>query len=398
MAKVLLYVHGTGTRKDAYATSKKVIEDQLCGRLGSAVQFADCLWGEEIGAQLHAGGKSIPKYQPTHDDGNDASAVLWELLLQDPTFELSMLAECRPLTAGRSPAQVAQSASMLEKFKTLPSKACANNVLAIYGLNPGGADAPELQKIIDAIVESDGYVAAKATPIAGEPRFAAALSRSVVASLQKQALESGFPVLGRAECNRAAREIKRLFATDVRGVATVLLAPLAGLVGHLIAVASNRARTALTNFSYPAAGDILLYQAHGDRLRDFVRSRIEAYPDDEVYVLAHSLGGIACVELLAKAAPPNVKHLITFGSQAPFLYEIGALSTFDGQCGLPAFFPQWLNFFDPNDPLSYVGHDLFGDKVEDVMVQSGAAFPASHGAYLYEAVFWDKVEALLKDA
>ena len=46
--------------------------------------------------------------------------------------------------------------------------------------------------------------------------------------------------------------------------------------------------------------------------------------DGPVVLLGHSLGGVACVDLLAREELPRVASLITVGSQAPFFYELGA--------------------------------------------------------------------------
>jgi hypothetical protein len=94
----------------------------------------------------------------------------------------------------------------------------------------------------------------------------------------------------------------------------------------------------------------------------------------------------------------NVKRLITFGSQAPFLYELGALVTLPSNAALPAHFPLWSNFYDLNDPLSYIGEKLFPKRVADYQVESGLAFPAAHSAYLHSTPFWIQLAALIKHA
>jgi hypothetical protein len=79
-----------------------------------------------------------------------------------------------------------------------------------------------------------------------------------------------------------------------------------------------------------------------------------------VGVFAHELGGIACVDLLAMRPLPQVKGLVTVGSQAPYLHEIGALRGIrPGTTMLPPHFPRWLNVYDPYDFLSYVAEGVF---------------------------------------
>ncbi|MEG2902552.1 MAG: alpha/beta fold hydrolase, partial [Massilia sp.] len=150
--------------------------------------------------------------------------------------------------------------------------------------------------------------------------------------------------------------------------------------------------------AFPAAGDILLYQARGQGIRDFIGRRIDQLKAKEVIILAHSLGGIACVELLAQHTPGHVKRLVTFGSQAPFFHELGALVTIEPGDSLPAHFPSWSNFYDLNDPLSYIASKVFSGDVSDYRVESGESFPASHSAYLHSTPFWQQLKALLHDA
>jgi len=132
-------------------------------------------------------------------------------------------------------------------------------------------------------------------------------------------------------------------------------------------------------------GDILLYQSRGNEIRDFIRRKIEA-AEPPVAVVAHSLGGIACVDLLALPNPPTVSHLVTAGSQAPLLFELGALLSLKPDptqappYRLPSGFPQWLNIYDRNDFLSYIGEPLLVG-IKDEEFESGQPFPDSHSAY-----------------
>jgi hypothetical protein len=91
------------------------------------------------------------------------------------------------------------------------------------------------------------------------------------------------------------------------------------------------------------------------------------------------LGGIACVDLLVEQSLPQVVHLVTVGSQAPFMYEINALCSLEFGQPLPDHFPKWLNIYDLRDFLSYKGSKIF-PKVKDEEVISKQPFPRSHSA------------------
>jgi pimeloyl-ACP methyl ester carboxylesterase len=150
-------------------------------------------------------------------------------------------------------------------------------------------------------------------------------------------------------------------------------------------------RKSLSDLSALAIGDVLLYQSRGQEIRDFIRAKIESKDTKPpVTLVAHSLGGIACVDLLAMPNPPKVKKIITAGSQSPFLHELGALASLRPGEPLPDGFPPWLNFYDRNDFLSYIAKP-FWPEVIDHEVRSGQPFPDSHGAYFGSEDVWTKI-------
>jgi pimeloyl-ACP methyl ester carboxylesterase len=147
----------------------------------------------------------------------------------------------------------------------------------------------------------------------------------------------------------------------------------------------------------PPTGDILKYQVRGEEIRKFIADTVEAVEDDEVIVLAHSLGGVACVDLLISQSLPKVKLLVTVGSQAPYLYEIDALWSLRPGMRLPGHFScKWLNIYDRNDFLSYKCAAVFGsDRVTDKVVASGAPFPDAHSAYFGSKEVWELIEGAI---
>jgi hypothetical protein len=109
-----------------------------------------------------------------------------------------------------------------------------------------------------------------------------------------------------------------------------------------------------------------------------------------VTLVAHSLGGIACVDLLVMRDLPKVSRLITVGSQTALLYEIGAMASLARSERLPAWFPPWLNVYDRDDFLSYRADRLF-PQVTDLEVSSREPFPDSHSAYLTSDTVWTAI-------
>ncbi|MFF9785151.1 hypothetical protein [Streptomyces nigrescens] len=115
-------------------------------------------------------------------------------------------------------------------------------------------------------------------------------------------------------------------------------------------------------------------------------------------VIGHSLGGIALVDLCALTAvdgrPLSGAYLlVTVGSQAPFLHELGALTGLQPAAGLPLHFPRWLNIFDRTDLLAYRAQPIFPDdpRVIDHEVSSRQPFPLSHSAYWKLDAVYDRI-------
>lgn len=194
----------------------------------------------------------------------------------------------------------------------------------------------------------------------------------------------------------------RSIADGVRGISRAILKPVAGFALGRATNCARRRRGALSDSTAGPAGDILLYQARGAGIRGFIENEVNNC-SRPVALLAHSLGGIACVDLLILRELPQVKILITCGSQAPLFYELGALQSLeftdvpDSQ-RLPATFPRWLNFYDPRDFLSYVAAPLFKNgRVEDVRVDNRLAFPESHSGYWRNPSVWKRVRAALAE-
>ena len=149
----------------------------------------------------------------------------------------------------------------------------------------------------------------------------------------------------------------------------------------------------------PAAGDIMRYQARGSGIRCYIRrvvaDAVAGDSDRSVTLLAHSLGGIACVDALIEEPIPCVDRLVTVGSQAPFFYEIDALASLSYGEPLPDHFPAWLNIYDDRDFLSYIGEGLFPGRVMDQRVDNGQPFPQAHSAYWRNDAVWQHIGGFL---
>jgi hypothetical protein len=402
----LVFVHGTGVRQASFDQTFKQIQEQLRQRRQD-ITAQPCLWGQEYGAQLRQNGDSIPDYQATGGGATrgatDEQSVspaqydraLWSLLYQDPLFELRTMASAPAARQELPPGRTAPNETLRTRAQRLAPEAALKDRI----------DAAGIGDVFDTarnnVVNSEPFRDALRTSPPDITPYIIAVARAIVAEAIAQHTRQGVypPIATDADLRDAivqalAAELGRDILVSSRGAVEWASKQLLGLAYHLGAVGLvERSRGVITDSTYPAAGDIMLYQSRGDKIRDYIRSCIAtaARSDPSVVVLAHSLGGIACVDLLAAQAIPAVKLLVTAGSQAPLFYEIGALSSLEYQQPLPEHFPEWLNIFDKHDFLSYIAAKLFPGRATDVEVDSRQPFPYSHGAYWANRATWDAI-------
>lgn len=390
----LIFVHGTGVREPAFSKLFGRVQSELHSRRPD-LAVEPCYWGGAEGARLWHDGGSVPAYDTTRaivPGPEDEELALWDLLYQDPLWELRMLAMAGPPGGELPPGRVPPGDTLDASVQTLHPSPELAAALAAAGL------AETFESARAAIATSPPYRQALAGASEGLGALRLAVARAIVAeALAEQAGQDSVdsPVVPDA----AARDHVVLLLVDAlggqeRGVPGLVVAPVRGLALRLATARARRRRGALTDATYPGAGDILLYQARGDRIRAFIAKQV-AVAAGPVVLLTHSLGGIAAVDLLAAQPMPSVRLLVTVGSQAPFLYEIGALWSLAHDDPLPALVPTWLNIYDPRDLLSYVGAPLFPDRVEDAEVDNRQPFPQSHSAYWANPKVWDAIVSRL---
>lgn len=389
LVTTVVFVHGTGVRGPALEALAGRVRDGL-QRAAPQARLVVCDWGSRHGATLAADGASIPADGVHHRGldaaaaaGLDADASAWELLYADP------LAELRLAAAGGSPP------GSVPPHQT-PADATIRSRLAELTADPG-----ELETVLCLTANSHAGPATRALLDAPElSRAAAAVdadtladltARALVAHLLATASESGDPLCPTAHLRDTAVDTLtvrlggRPRGSD-RGPARFLLRAVTPIASRAVV----RRRESITRAAHPAAGDILRYLARGEPHRAHLADLVRAQPSP-VVLLCHSLGGIIAVDALVEHDLPAVSLLVTAGSQAPFLYETGALPSLHYPQPLPHSFPVWLNIHDPRDLLAFAAQPLFPAHATDVPLPSGQPFPHSHSAYwtnpaLYEAV------------
>lgn len=396
MTATVLFVHGTGVRTASYLAQLERVRANVVRRRPD-VSVLDCEWGDKLGAAMHAEGASVPAWPEARRLSDERAAERdwresqWALLDADPLHELRLIAaggtggDDQPFSL-RAEAAGDQLAA---RARALPDDPAVRAELTDLGLAVAFAAA------VPAVLDTEPAGQALA---AGTPRVVAgALGRALVAEAIRwaaQAPPGPVPVI------EARRERLLLLVLEALGHADLglgsSLARTAAVLAWRWAGAGlvQRRRGAITDATSPMAGDILLYLSRGQRIREFIRARCrEVTPP--VVLVAHSLGGIACVDLLATEAVPEVAALVTVGSQAPYLYELNALPSLSFGEPLPDQVPPWTNFYDPRDLLAYVGAGIFPGRVRDVPVPSGNPFPFAHSDYFGNPTFYDRLCELL---
>ena len=400
--KTLLFVHGTGVREKAFDATRGLLQNELNNRpiAFAGYRLEGCYWGKECGVQLPDPPQSIPNYAPGEKPTDQEKELAkWLTLRCDHFFELREVVRqdgpWEPVGAARS----APCAGMPAVIGAVSVTAPLRQVLERHGIE--GAFAATIREL-----GASGILKSLCGQIKAQPRTATLMfARMIVARTMARA-ESD--LLVQVDGKIRDRLVELLIeplggrAGAVKEVFGTALAVVWPLLSPGIRWATTAGRSDLTNGGSPVAGDIVAYQGpRGAKFRKYILDDIGNAQTEEVALVAHSLGGIACVDLLIEQKVPKVTHLITVGSQAPFLYEMDALCKLRYGQPLPDHFPRhWMNIYDPHDVLAYRAENVFPRSshvgVYDVEIDTGEAFPQSHGAYWSREEFWDEMERFLK--
>lgn len=419
----ILFVHGTGVRLKRYQSTLAHIEERLNVSPSSRFRLRGCLWGDLLGANFNAGHDSVPTFQ---DSGgkemteHEVKRQTWSLLAADPLCELRLACLNKEDYRGGVPGEPTPGNRMDRALRQL-SESVNASYLDSVGTNAGrhteetSSDrtlqvqhlrAALKQAGIRHVFESatslvrEGTVFKKLIRVAEPPigKYLDALANAIVAQ--------AILIVAESDDSQPLVEIDEDLRDDITGRVRSLLGPReAAVMDPIVKILGGIGSFAFRAASYPGllagtsyvrgrrgqvtdemsliANDILLYQCRGEPIRSLIREHIcELEPP--VVLLGHSLGGVACVDLLiSENLQDRVKLLISVGSQAPYFYEINALQSlkYEKHHTLPDHFPPWVNLYSPRDFLSYVGEKIFPGRIIDREVTTWQPFPQSHSAY-----------------
>jgi len=385
---VLLFVHGTSVRESGHDDLFSTIRTHVAA-LDRGWSVETCYWGTVLGGALSAGGASVPGYDQTRRPAGteDDDVALWSVLYVDPFDELRILGlkPAGPKPFGKPPSEV-----LLQDMQAFAPSDATRELF----------DSVDLGGLLDEAVASVGASSelrrAAATAAADPVEHRQAIARAIVARTLMQSEAAGMPAPSAWMRDRLVQRVASDLKADVLGVSDWLKKTAGMLVAGIATPALLAHRGTVTDATTPAIGDILRFLAHPEAIGQYLTARIEDLTDPDVYLLGHSLGGIMCLDLLARGGAASVRGLITVGSQAPYFHEIGALPSLEPGDPLPADMPPWLNIYDRRDFLSYVGDGVFGDRVTDVETSSGQPFPLSHSAYWRNPEVWESISGFVK--
>lgn len=389
----IIFVHGTGGRQEDYHADFKTIQGNLSKivipKLGKNVELVECLWGEKEGVKPPNTWTSIPlgKHEPRTQLTDDQK--FWAALEDNPVSELE--AYKPPRGKKVSPLLCNVFKQSVEEIEHLQSNTLSDILRSTF------ISESRFNSTYTGLLQSDEYrvFSEKVTNIQESHHI---FSYALVASLVKSVSFYIKP----EDRNSLAREITTNLDNKLSRESADygLQDSLMSLGFNIVIWGTNywldrsRACTTESEKTYPKIGDILYYQSKGDKIRDFIRKTIREVQDENIILLAHSLGGIACFEMLVETHIANVKQLITVGSQVSFLYELDALQKLPREQKLPLHFPGWLNIYDYSDILSYICEQTFyGSQsiVHDERVDNGKIFPNSHISYWQNSQVWESI-------
>ncbi|MDH2389288.1 hypothetical protein QCN29_10890 [Streptomyces sp. HNM0663] len=378
----ILYVHGTGVRAERYAADLERLTKGLADELpGVAVE--PCPWGDVLGVRRPASDGMPPETAAGASDEADRRRAVWARLYDDPLYETRLAVLDAGVDASAVPPRVVKR--LESGLRGLPEHGTVRERV-------GDEGAAALRRAVEELLADEEFDAA--LPALAVTKVNDLVGRAVTAQYIAVREGAAGPLVTPAERDDLAQEVADALGGTALGAGRKALRTGWRTAQRIAHPAVRRYRHQILERSTPAAGDILLYQARGKPVRTYLAERVaEAAADGgPVVLLGHSLGGIASFETLVAAALPQVRLLVSVGSQIPYLYGMDALASHRYGAPLPGHFTaDWLNVHDPVDLLGFPAEPQFPGRVRDVAVDTREPFPRAHGAYwatreVYQAI------------
>ncbi|MCK1564301.1 hypothetical protein IVB08_10055 [Bradyrhizobium sp. 173] len=207
-------------------------------------------------------------------------------------------------------------------------------------------------------------------------------------------------------------------ATGTYSIGSKIQDAISAVTDRVRNVASTLGFDAIRDSLSPAVGlflgDVFVYLKEGERrqaIRDEVGGALIKAHDatragkGPLVVVGHSMGGVILVDMLmnpkAAGLPDDfsINALITVGSQPGFFAALDLLSEnvppTTERCK-PACVKNWLNVFDPIDPLAFRTDMIFKDA-NDLAFNSVTGITAAHTTYFQRPQFYARTRKRLQE-
>jgi hypothetical protein len=303
-----LFVHGTGVRKASFDETVSTLCSQVESR-DNTLQMRGCFWGGKHGVKLPEFPRSIPRYNQTKAAGGaspeDQTIVLWEMLYEDALFELRLFAQTAGQLKPLAPNQASPAQVLARKVDGLRKSTPVLEAAKLLGLERFWNGA------WTAVCKGTVFSDAMNSPLAGTGAHRLAIARALVAAMTAAVIDEQLPVPGATERDELVEVLLEQLGGRDKAVLDIVTKPLFRLASRLGTRKIRRNRGKYTDDSFEVIGDILLYQVRGGDILACIRTRIEEVTKEvgaPVVVIAHSLGGIACVDLFAGPTPRKSEH------------------------------------------------------------------------------------------
>lgn len=404
----ILFIHGIGVRGSGLKAYLDPLRRGL-QQIRPEMPVQALAWGDAVGGELLAGGISIPQGHPLQlvrtaiadsttsetESSRDPQIQLWEILDSSPLMEIAALtAQSEPGTQTHDANTARPMADRLGQI--LKPGTRLHDLLQSHGLD-GTAMAAATQLV--ASDEFTGLVGDSKLPAQAKT---ARLARAFVAlALSLRDTELGFPTPldGRGRQALEVSTAQALLPDEVSAEAVHAQFGeflLEKILRAITRWAADHRKKFLEQHAAQLA-DALKYLSRGQSLRQLIASCLDELADEQVIVIAHSLGAVAVFDLLLESPNPKVLCLVAVATQSGLLFEMDALpgASFDEGYPVPQDFPATHIVYDREDLLAYTSGALSGPALTNHRIDNRASFPRNHAAYFSNDDFYALLDRLL---
>ena len=410
MTGTLFFVHGTGVRKGGYDRTMDLVRAGLIANDLADLRVVGCEWGVTIGDEFDDDWRSlvastmppgtIPEAAaPERTADADPETSTWEMLLRDPLMELRVvLFSALPEFDAAEQAADDAAPTLIEVVNRI-----AHDPPEV---DDSGLSQDDLARAASDIAVSDelttdGYGSVPATNrglirVVAQAIVASALARRRFASPGSEPKAALDADARDAVVNRIERALMPDEGTRPRS-SLIENRLLRFLQTRGTEFMRERRLHLMQDYAAPFLADVAFYLRHGEMFRDYVEEQLRGL-EPPVVAVGHSLGGVILVDLLCQGDRRDIELLVTACTQAPLLYALHALEHLSPDDPGTTPFAPWLNFYNPNDFLSFCAQPIFAHVpgvIDERIEPKGIPFPASHGAYWMENRVFERISEVL---